>query len=259
MHHLRSVYKFIQHFLTAKNTGGYGVHSPYIFQFTHYVLQEKNTFYIFEKIEILRKKIKKDNRILNITDLGTRNNRKKSVASIAVHSLKSAKHAQLLFRIANYFKAKQILELGTSLGLSTSYLASSSTDIHCVSMEGCSEIAKIAQENFNKLSLENIEIVVGNIDETLEKTLEKFDCLDLIFIDANHKYDAVVNYFEKCLPKMTSKSVMIIDDIYWSKGMEHAWEYVKNHPKVNSTIDLFEMGIVFFNDDLKKKHYKMRY
>jgi len=259
MHHLRVLSKFLKHFLTAKNTGGYGVHSPFIFQFTHYVLHEKNSFYKFEQIEKLRKDLYNDNRIISITDLGTRNDRKSTIASIAHHSLKSAKYAQLLFRIAHYFKAEQVLELGTSLGISTSYLATCSSNIHCISMEGCPEIAKIAKENINKLDIKNIEIVVGNIDETLEMTLEKFNFLDIIFIDANHKYEAIVTYFEKCLPKITNNSIIIIDDIYWSKGMENAWKFVQNHPSVNTTIDLFEMGIVFFNKDLKKKHYKMRY
>lgn len=259
MQRLRLIYKFITHFLTAKHTGGYGVHSPYIFQFTHFVLLEKNSFYVFRIIEQIRKNLKRDKRVLNITDYGTRNNRKRTVANIASQSLKSAKYAQLLFRTAHYFKAKQVLELGTSLGISTSYIASTSSSIHCISMEGCPEIANIAQENFNKLGINNIEIAIGNIDENLDDTLEKFEYLDLIFIDANHKFEAVTKYFEKCIKKTTKNSILIVDDIYWSKGMEKAWCFIKNHPNVNSTIDLFHFGIVFFNDDLKKKHYKMRY
>ena len=118
---LRVIYKYIKHFFLAINTGGFGVHSPFLFQFTRFVLFEKKPFYIFTEIEQLRKQLKNDKRVLDITDFGTGNNRHTTVAAIATHSLKSARQGQLLFRIANYFKVSSVLELGTSLGITTSY------------------------------------------------------------------------------------------------------------------------------------------
>jgi predicted O-methyltransferase YrrM len=173
--------------------------------------------------------------------------------------LKSDKYGQLLFRIANYFKVRNVLELGTSLGVTTAYLATSSTEIKCVSLEGCTQIAAVAKENLQKIGSGNVEIVVGNIDKTLDEVLSQLDKLDLIFLDANHKYESVLCYFDLCLSKIHNDSVLIVDDIYWSKDMEKAWATIKNHPQVMSTIDLFQLGIVFFNADLYKNHYKMRY
>ena len=80
-----------------------------------------------------------------------------------------------------------------------------------------------------------------------------------MFIDANHKSEAILRYFNLCLSKVHSNTVIVIDDIYWSSDMENAWKVIKNHPLVMSTIDLHQMGIVFFNSDLHKRHYKMRY
>ncbi len=82
---------------------------------------------------------------------------------------------------------------------------------------------------------------------------------DVIFIDANHRSSAVLRYFELCLPHVHKNSIVIIDDIYWSDDMELAWQTIKNHPRATSTIDLFQMGIIFFNTDVNKMHYKMRY
>jgi len=259
MNRLRIIYKFTLHFFLARHTGGFGVHSPFLFQFTRFVLFENKPYYNFAKVEDVRKSLLKDKKKIDIIDFGTSHNRRTTVAAIASHSLKSVKHSQLLFRISNYFHVKSVLELGTSLGISTSYLASPSTKIQCVSMEGCPQIAAVALQNFRSLGLENIEVVVGNIDETLENTLLKFGTIDLVFIDANHRFAPVLNYFEKCLPKMNNNSILIIDDIYWSVEMERAWKTIKNHPNVTSTIDLFHLGIVFFNSELNKKHYKMRY
>ena len=259
MKRLRISYKYILHFLLARNTHGFGVHSPFMFQFIRFVLGESHSFYNFADIEALRMGLKKDIRILNVKDYGTGVDRRRTVSEISKYSLKPAKQGQLFFRIVNYMKAQNILELGTSLGITTSYLASPSSKIKCVSLEGCPEIAQVARENFEKLGLKNIKVIVGNIDITLDQILKETVQLDLIFIDANHSSEAVLRYFEQCLSKVHKETVLVIDDIYWSADMENAWQSIKSHPRVTSSIDLFHMGIIFFNTDLNKKHYLMRY
>ena len=127
MNRFKSIYKYYKHFISAKNTGGHGVHSPFMYQFTRYVLHEKHPFYIFDSIEKLRASLENDKRVLNITDFGTGINRTRSVSDIARKSLKSTRESQLLFRIAHYMKAVNILELGTSLGVTSTYLGSIST------------------------------------------------------------------------------------------------------------------------------------
>ncbi|NDP22786.1 MAG: class I SAM-dependent methyltransferase [Paludibacter sp.] len=259
MNVFRIIYKFIRHFLTAQNTKGFGVHSPFMFQFIQNVLSERHYFYVFSEIEALRSELKRNKTIVSITDYGMGINREDSVSQIANKSLKSAKYGQLLFRIIRYFNAVNVLELGTSLGITTSYLASSSSKIKCISLEGCKQIADNAETNFKKLKLTNIELVVGNIDSTLEDVLSKTHKLDFIFIDANHNSEAVIRYFEMCLSKVHNDTIIILDDIYWSNDMEKAWKIIKDHPKVTSTVDIFQIGIVFFNPHLHKKHYKLYY
>jgi predicted O-methyltransferase YrrM len=259
MNHFRILYKYLCHFFTARNTGGYGVHSPYLFQFTRFALREKHAFYSFQSIERLRSALQKDNRVVHIADFGTGKDRSETISKIVDKAVQSSKYGQLLFRIVHYFKAQQVLELGTSLGITTAYLASVSTENTCISLEGSPEIAVMAKENLRKLKLSNVEIVVGNIDTTLAGVLAKTEKLDFVYFDANHRSQAVLNYFEQCLSKVHKQTVMVFDDIYWSADMEHAWGVIKNHQQVNATIDLFQLGIVFFNDDLHKKHYKMRY
>jgi len=223
------------------------------------VIYDKSPYYIFPEIEKLRQNLKKDKRILHVEDFGTSKSRGRKLSEICTHSLKQAKYAQLLYRIVNFNKAQNVLELGTSLGLTTSYLASPSSKIHCVTLEGSLEIAAVAKENFEKLQITNINIVTGNINNTLTQVLAEFEQLDFVFIDANHRLSATYDYFEKCVTKIHEKSVIVIDDIYWSDDMKQAWRLIKSHPKVKSTFDLFHLGIVFFNTDLNKTHYKMRY
>lgn len=259
MNRFRFFCKYLQHYVTARHTGGHGVHSPFVYQFVHNVLYQRHSFYVFDAIETLRYKLKRDKRVLEVVDFGTGVNGQRSVSSIAEKSLKSAKFGQLLFRMVHYFKAHSVLELGASLGVTTAYLASSSRHIQCTTFEGCPQIAAVATENFRSLGISNVNLVVGNIDLTLKSALSGMNKLDFVFFDANHRSEAILNYFQICLSQLHGNSVLVIDDIYWSKDMEEAWKQIKEHERVRSTIDLFHFGIVFFNTDLHKRHYKMRY
>ena len=259
MKQIRFIYKYFKHAFSAKHTRGFRIHSPFIYNFTCSVIYEKKPFYIFSEIEAARQLLLKNNNKISVTDFGTGANKEKTIKNIATRSLKAAKYGQLFFRIANYLGNKEILELGTSLGITTSYLAAVSTDIHCTTMEGCPQTAAIASDNFKQLQLDNINLIVGNIDEKLTVELEKTEKLDFVFIDANHRYEPLMRYFEQILPKLHDKSVLIIDDLYWSADMEKAWNTLKEHPKASATIDLFQVGIIFFNPELNKIHYKMRF
>lgn len=249
----------MHHLLTAENTRGHGIHSPFVYQYVQNVIYEKHPFYIFKTIEFQRKKLLNDNTEVNITDFGAGKNRKRKISDIAGKSLKRRKFAQLLYRTAVYFKSENILELGTSLGITTAYLAASSESVRVTTLEGCPHTAEKAGNIFENLGLNNIEIIIGNIDNTLEIALKKMPALDFAFIDANHRYEPLMDYFVRCISKAHANTVIFIDDIYWSDGMKNAWEQIKKNEKVTSTIDIFEMGIVFFNPVLSKKHYKLLY
>ncbi len=251
--------KYFRHLTTAKNTKGHGIHSPYLYRFTHNAIYEKHPFYVFPKIEDLRDNLYFDDRMVNIKEYGTGVDRQMMVREIAKTSLQGAKWGQLLFRIVNFTKALNVLELGTSLGVTTAYLASPRQDIKCVTIEGSEDIAKIAQESFDKLEIKNIDLKVGNIDDILQETLVEMGTLDVVYFDANHTYEATLNYFNQCLNYIHPNTVFIFDDIYWSKEMTQAWKKIRTHELVTSSINLYRVGILFFNKSFPKRTYKMKY
>ncbi|MCL2596921.1 MAG: class I SAM-dependent methyltransferase [Paludibacter sp.] len=249
--------QYLKFLFSAFNTYGHGVHSPFMYDFFQKVIYEKNPFYCFEEIEKLRNSLKINNKTLFINDLGTGKNRSEKISKIVRNALKKPPFAQMIFRAAHFTKSATILELGTSLGITTAYLAKSNSKSRIISLEGSDEIANIAQETFNRLRINNVEIVLGNIDKTLDDTLNNInEKIDFVFIDANHHYNAVIQYFNKILFKLDENSVLVIDDIYMSKDMTRAWKEIKHHKQTVSTVDLFQIGFVFFNKNLPKKHYK---
>lgn len=201
---------------------------------------------------------------IEVLDLGAGSRVSKSnlrtISSIAKNAEKPAKFGKLFFRMIERFQPETILELGTSLGITTLYLSKARPEAEVITFEGCPETAKVAEHNFAKAGAKNIRTVVGNIDQTLPevvKTLKK--PIDFAYFDANHRYEPTVRYFNDCLPYINNESVFIFDDIYWSEGMTKAWEEIKQHPQVTLAVDLFWIGLVFFRTEQAKEDFTLRF
>ena len=256
--------KYLNWYAKASNSKGHGVHSPFVYSFIRNVLLDKKEPDYFNLIEALRRRLLHDNDTISVIDFGAGSSVIKTdervIKKIAASSLKAKKYAQLLSRMVQYFKPSNILELGTSFGISTSYMAMANHCTPVYTMEGSPEIAKIADQNFQELGIKNINLVVGDFADNFQRTIEAMDVVDFAFIDGNHQQKPTELYFSELLKRSTEKSVFIFDDIYWSRGMENAWQNIKNHPSVTLTVDLFFFGIVFLDPTFKEKqHISIRY
>ncbi len=253
------IYHYITHRLKAGNE--HSIHSPFVYGLLMDVIYVKANFYPFKKIEKVREQLIDSKKTIHCIDLGAGKGKSinKKISRIAKHSAKSSKQAQLLFRLADHFQPSQIIELGTSLGISTAYLASANSKIQIITIEGCRETAEIAEQNFKHLKLKNIKQVVGNFDSVLPEILDECQNLDFVFFDGNHRKESTINYFNQCLEKSNEATVFVFDDIYWSDEMMEAWKEIKDNKRVTVTIDLFFMGIVFFRKEQAKQHFLIRF
>lgn len=258
MNLLWRVFQYIK-YLIRSNKKGHGIHSPFVYQFVKEVVDNKDKYYLFEDIESLRAKLLLTDLEIEVTDLGAgskfQKSSKRKISKIAETALKPKKQAELLFKIAKYFKIKNAIELGTSLGISSLYLSQYSKDCQLISVEGCPNIAKVAQLNFEKLKANNITSIVGAFDEELPKIFHQNKAFDLIYFDGNHTKEATLNYFEICLKHIHNDSIFIFDDIYWSQDMLSAWNTIKANQNVKVTIDLFHFGLVFFRKEQPKENF----
>ena len=256
--------KYAQFYVHASNGKGHGVHSPFVFDFVINVLNKRKSHPSFRLIEHYRSALKKDHRVIPVDDFGAGSHlttgKKRKVSDIARHSLKRTKYARLLHRIASHYHCQSIVELGTSFGTTTAYLAMASPTVRVTTLEGAPAVAEIAQKFFREHQLNNIRMVEGDFDKTIPGVLQSHERIDLLFIDGNHRKEPTLHYFETFLKKAGNNSIFIFDDIHWSEGMQAAWKTICAHPSVTMSIDLFFFGLVFFRKEfLVKQHFSLRY
>lgn len=258
--------KYLHYHITAHNGKGHGMHSPFVFGFILHVLNNKSGYVPPAEIEALRRNLLNDKTVLTIEDMDagsrTSSTKQRSVQRLAASALKPKKYAQLLFRLVKHYDPKTILELGTSLGITTAYLATANPNAQVTTVEGSDAVAEAAQKNFDALQLKNIQLRTGNFDDVLPSVLRHLlsPFLDLAYLDGNHRYQPTLNYFHQLLPHLHNDSILVFDDIHWSKEMETAWEEIKAHPSVRCTVDVFFLGFAFFRSEFKvKRHFTVRF
>ena len=295
MSKIHQIGAFIRHFLTAWNTSGEAIHSPYLFRLVRFVLRDENAYYCFRDIERRRELLLACEDSLDVVDYGSAGSPEglhvqRRVCDIAKNHLESARVGQMLFRIVNFLHEEekrplQILELGTSLGITTAYLASVDSRNKVVTMEGSEAVLRVAQGVWKMLKLENIEWIQGNIDDTLyniysvqnsdvrvqrsdvriqnsefrcQSSEAKGEKIDLAYVDANHTYEATMRYADFLLNRLTEKGILVLDDIHYSEQMERAWSELKADPRVTTSMDLYHVGLLFVDTHYLKRHYRIR-
>jgi Predicted O-methyltransferase len=256
--------KYFRYYVKASNGKGHGMHSPFVYQCIQFILNNKNNYTAPQELSELRKQLLSNQNKIQVADFGagsrTTSSNERKISQIARSALKPQKYSEILYRMVHHYHCSNILELGTSLGVTTIYLSKANPNAKVITIEGSNAVAEIAERNFGTYNCNNIKLVRGHFDSVLPNALEEFQSIDLAFIDGNHQYQPTINYFHKLLKKSDNDTILIFDDIHWSSGMEKAWEEIKAHESVRTTIDLFFMGLVLFRKEfLEKQHFQIRY
>jgi predicted O-methyltransferase YrrM len=256
--------KYISYLWKSSNGRGHGVHSPFVFAFIKNILNTKSKGASFDAIELYRQQLLNNQKEITILDLGAgadpKGNKSRTIAQIAKGALKPKKYSTLLSRIVSYYQPRQVLEMGTSLGITTCYLAEGVPNASVVTMEGAPTVAYEALTTFKSLGYQNIALIEGNFDQSLPQYLHTISTIGIAYVDGNHRYSPTMHYFNLLLTKSDEHSIFIFDDIHWSSEMEKAWAEIKADPRIALTIDLFYIGIVFLRKENKEQeHFIIRY
>ncbi len=210
-----------------------------------------------DKVEEVRSALLANQTLMEVNDLGagsTTQKSKRSIAEIAKNSLSPARLSILYSQILYYNDSRYVVELGTSMGLNTLYLANKK-DSRVFTFEGSHTLANIALTHFELFDTKNITLIEGNIDHTLSEFLQGTEKINFVLMDANHRYEPTIRYFNSFMKRLNEKSIMVIDDIHWSPEMEAAWNELSRHKLVYGSIDLYRCGILFFDPALNRQHF----
>lgn len=242
-----------------RQVDAHSLHSPFLFDFYSQLIN--TPFVSDEKIEALRRSLKGNNTLLDLTDLGAgsrlKNGTQRAISTIAKQSATPIKFSVFLEKMIAHYQLQTVVELGTSLGLNSLYMAKNAKQV--ITFEGDPQLASLAQTHFDQFQFDHIDIVKGDISNTLSNTLKNIPSIDLTYVDANHQFTPTLSYFETLYPRMSTNGIFVFDDIHWSREMSNAWKYICNDERAVLTIDLFEAGIVFLDTALPKEHVIIKF
>jgi predicted O-methyltransferase YrrM len=230
--------------------------SPFISNFINYVLRKKQTpdeVNLFNKIELYRKQLLRCNDSIHKNDFGAGSKVQTSaqlkVKQIVKSSVSNQSKCKLLYRITQFFEVGTALELGSSLGISSQYIAINSSLKSLLSIEGDQQIFKIAQD---KNPNSKTTFLNQLFDETLSQEISKSNKYDMVLIDGDHQYDSTIRYVNLCKKLLNDQGFLLLDDIYWSTGMKKAWEELKKDRDFNVSIDMFHFGLLMNHAKVKE-------
>jgi predicted O-methyltransferase YrrM len=235
----------------------FDIHSPYFYEAIKSLYKKdfENSLQ-FRNIQSLKKQLQFDQSLIPNIDYGagsrSKNTAEKSIASIAKTASSSYYSCSLLYNLAAFLRPKQILELGTNLGIGSACMAAGWGQARIDTIEGNPHLVEIANKNINLLEIKNITIHEGKFSEILPKILKDLDPIDLLFVDGHHNGEATLEYIEMLMPNLSEKGVIILDDIYWSSDMTLAFQLLTLDPMVGTYIDLFSKGILFLDPKLNQ-------
>ncbi|NCD11371.1 MAG: class I SAM-dependent methyltransferase [Epsilonproteobacteria bacterium] len=218
---------------------------------------------IFEAIEAIRTKRKAQDTLIALVDYGagdpeaTRSHeqmyqgvpKETTIAQLSSIGLKG-EWAQRLYSLVQKHRPKKVLELGTCCGFSAIYMAKACSDSHIYTLEGDPNVAALAKENIKEAGCENITQYIGRFQDVLPTLLQAPLQIDFAFIDGHHDKEATVRYLEMLKPYLSSKAVVVFDDISWSQGMQEAWEKICKDSFFESCVDMKKLGICFVQGEM---------
>ena len=231
------------------------LHSPFLFDFYTHCLKgqrKKNDYH---------KSLQKNHTAVSSSNLGAKHDSKtETVSSLVKKAAIPPVFGNILSRTIRHYEMNNVLELGTQLGVSSSYILEGSPE-HFTSIEGWTAFQETAIQNLSKhFPNSKPNYILADLDvEFAEILTQENKKWDLVYLDANHTYHATLEYLEALLPYIHDQTFLIFDDIYWSKGMKKAWLEISNQANFHIAIDLYRWGNVIAHRGKTKEYFTLRF
>ena len=234
----------VQLFRRIRYSKGFGVHSPFAFNLITQVIGEKEcAYYSYDEIALLLQKLKYNPETVAL---------KKPALS--------KKKGELLFRLANEFQFKSILQIGAAQSIPALYLTAYSKNSNCLIVEQNKKEAVLAKNVLKYASVNNIQLRENAYVEFLSNghfpSLNEIDCFYFYLSDQVNIQEELL---QTCLASAKEESVVMIDNIQTNKAMRRLWNQMVEQPTVTVSMDLYDIGLLFLNKKYYKRHYPLFY
>lgn len=260
-HHRQQVSRFLAFFQAAQTI--YDVQSPALYRLAREVVENRRNYYILQEVRQLRRLWAQDRTRIDLPPWGAGSRAgldrgQSSVRDLVRHMAVSPRAGRHLFHLARLYHPRHMLDLGTGVGFSAAYLAGGSLNGTCISVEGRAALSDLAGRGFRRLGLKNIQLVRSSFAKALADRKAAGTPLDLLHLDGDHSREAVERTWWLSRDLLRENSLFILSDIYWSAGMQSAWQWLKQQEEVSYSVDLFDLGVLFFNrGPLQQQHYRL--
>jgi len=158
--------------------------------------------------------------------------------------------ASMHFALVRAVNPARCLELGTCVGIASSYMAAAlrlnKAGGKVITLEGAPGAAAVAESNFRDLGFDNIQVVIGPFQETLGRVVAEEPGFGFVFIDGHHDEQATWDYFNQIEPALTDGAVVVFDDVAWSDGMRRVWRRLAADPRMAHACDLRHLGVCIY-------------
>ncbi len=182
------------------------------------------------------------------------------ISSIARRSSVTRRQGALLYRLAKWYRPAAVIETGTGIGISTSYLAAGAGHAGVTTIEGSPAKFRFAQLHTDVAGSGGLEFLLGSFDTYFDGLIDNAPNRTLFFIDGDHRYVPTMQRISSILSREElSETMVILDDIYWSDEMERAWKTSCAYPGVDISLDLFHMGILIRRPGISRHHFRINF
>ena len=162
-----------------------------------------------------------------------------------------------LYLLASARKATTILEMGSCIGISGSYLSSATSCEKFITIEQSPLLASLANLNIRQVA-KNGQVWNAFFDNALDEILPSVGRnLDMVYIDGHHEKDPTLHYVERLSPYLDEGCLLVFDDIHWTRGMIEAWQMIAQRPGLRLSVDLGRFGLVIWGRQGAGKSYDL--
>ena len=222
----------------------YQVHSPFVFEFVEQILEDDRQYYYFNTIEGYRKQI-----YANKTSIEINRTSGTPLHQLAKANAISSEMGRLLFKLVNKYQPKTALELGTGAGIATLYQCTPSKKMQLYSIEENFGLAKNIQHLLRKLGLQQVQFRAGLFEKNIPNILTRMPSIELVTVNQL----ATKALMEKIINHCTKEAVLVLNYPHATKERLQYWKWLKKHPSVRLSLDLYKMGFAFFREEQKDK------